>query len=42
MTRISKKKQKKKKSTVFLLFCVYVGSFCDELTVVFICLFVFY
>lgn len=24
-----------KKSTVFLLFCVSVGSFCDELTVVF-------
>lgn len=30
-----KKKKKKKKSTVFLLFCVSVGSFCDELTVVF-------
>lgn len=28
-------KRKKKKSTVFLLFCVSVGSFCDELTVVF-------
>lgn len=30
-----KKKRKKKTSTVFLLFCVSVGSFCDELTVVF-------
>lgn len=29
------KKEEKKKSTVFLLFCVSVGSFCDELTVVF-------
>lgn len=42
VTRISKKKKRKKKSTVFLLFCVSVGSFCDELTVVFICSFVFY
>lgn len=30
-----KKKRKEKKSSVFLLFCVSVGSFCDELTVVF-------
>lgn len=28
-------KKRKKKSSVFLLFCVSVGSFCDELTVVF-------
>lgn len=27
--------EEEKKSTVFLLFCVSVGSFCDELTVVF-------
>lgn len=30
-----RKKRKEKKSSVFLLFCVSVGSFCDELTVVF-------
>lgn len=36
------KRKKKKKSSVFLLFCVSVGSFCDQLTVVFcsfVCLF---
>lgn len=37
-------KKKRKKSIVFLVFCVSVGSFCDELTVVFclfVCLFLF-
>lgn len=32
---MKKLKKEKKKCTVFLLFCVSVGSFCDELTVVF-------
>lgn len=34
-TKKKRKKRKEKKSSVFLLFCVSVGSFCDELTVVF-------
>lgn len=35
MKKLKKGKRQKKKSTVFLLFCVSVGSFRDELTVVF-------
>lgn len=34
------KKEKKRKPSVFLLFCVSVGSFRDELTMVFVHLFV--